>query len=41
MLMQENCHAQVITGGLKAWIRAGGDVELVPEADVQHLPRFD
>ena len=41
MLQQENCNTQVITGGMKAWIKAGGDVELVPEADIQRLPRFD
>ena len=41
MLMQENCHTQVITGGMKAWVKAGGDLELVPEADLQHLPKFD
>lgn len=41
MLQQENCKAQVIKGGIKAWIKAGGEVELVPEEDVRHLPRFD
>jgi membrane protein DedA with SNARE-associated domain/rhodanese-related sulfurtransferase len=41
MLQQENCRAQVITGGMKAWIKAGGDVEMVPEGDVQRLPRFE
>ncbi|WP_158942148.1 VTT domain-containing protein [Granulicella sp. S190] len=41
MLMQENCHTQVITGGMKAWVKAGGDVEMVPATDMQHLPRFD
>jgi membrane protein DedA with SNARE-associated domain/rhodanese-related sulfurtransferase len=41
MLQQENCHAQVIDGGIKAWIKAGGALELVPEADVHHLPRFE
>jgi membrane protein DedA with SNARE-associated domain/rhodanese-related sulfurtransferase len=41
MLQQENCRTQVIEGGLKAWIKAGGEMELVPEADIQHLPRFD
>jgi hypothetical protein len=41
MLLQENCRTQVITGGMKAWIKAGGDVEMVPAKDVQHLPRFD
>jgi membrane protein DedA with SNARE-associated domain/rhodanese-related sulfurtransferase len=41
MLRQENCNAQVIQGGMKAWVKAGGEVELVPECDVEHLPRFD
>ena len=41
MLQQENCRTQVIEGGLKAWIKAGGDVELVPASDVHHLPRFE
>jgi membrane protein DedA with SNARE-associated domain/rhodanese-related sulfurtransferase len=39
-LLQENCRTQVITGGMKAWIKAGGDVEMVPDRDIQHLPRF-
>jgi rhodanese-related sulfurtransferase len=41
MLQQENCRAQVIDGGIKAWIKAGGALELVPESDVHHLPRFE
>ncbi len=41
MLQQENCHAQVIDGGIKAWIKAGGDLEMVPESDIHHLPRFE
>ena len=41
MLKQENCNTLVIEGGLKAWVRAGGELELVPAADIQHLPRFD
>jgi membrane protein DedA with SNARE-associated domain/rhodanese-related sulfurtransferase len=41
MLKQENCSTHVITGGLKAWIKAGGDVEMVPATDIQHLPTFD
>ncbi len=41
MLQQENCHTQVIEGGIKAWIKAGGALELVPESDVHHLPQFD
>ena len=41
MLEQENCRTVVIEGGLKAWINAGGELELVPAADIQHLPRFE
>jgi membrane protein DedA with SNARE-associated domain/rhodanese-related sulfurtransferase len=40
-LQQANCRATVIEGGMKAWARAGGEMELVPEGDVRHLPRFD
>ncbi len=40
-LAVENCRTQVIEGGIKAWIKAGGALELVPEADLQKLPRFD
>lgn len=41
MLQQENCRTSVIEGGMKAWVRAGGELELVPEADIQHLPKFE
>jgi membrane protein DedA with SNARE-associated domain/rhodanese-related sulfurtransferase len=41
MLEQENCRTSVIEGGLKAWIRAGGELELVPASDIQRLPRFE
>jgi rhodanese-related sulfurtransferase len=41
MLEQENCSTKVIQGGMKAWIKAGGPLEPVPAADVEHLPRFD
>jgi len=41
MLEQENCRTSVIEGGMKAWVRAGGELESVPEADIQHLPRFE
>jgi membrane protein DedA with SNARE-associated domain/rhodanese-related sulfurtransferase len=41
MLQQENCKTRVIQGGMKAWVKAGGAVEMVPESDVEHLPRFD
>jgi membrane protein DedA with SNARE-associated domain/rhodanese-related sulfurtransferase len=40
-LQLANCKTKVIEGGMKAWVRAGGEVELVPESDVQHLPRFN
>lgn len=41
LLEKENCHAKVIAGGLKAWIKAGGPLEPVPASDLEHLPRFD
>ncbi|CAN5603916.1 DedA family protein/thiosulfate sulfurtransferase GlpE [soil metagenome] len=41
MLQQENCRTRVIQGGMKAWVKAGGAVEIVPESDMQRLPRFD
>ena len=41
MLEQENCRTKVIQGGLKAWLKAGGPVEEVPEGDMEHLPRFE
>jgi membrane protein DedA with SNARE-associated domain/rhodanese-related sulfurtransferase len=41
MLKEQDCHTRVIEGGLKAWIRAGGELESVPAADIQHLPRFE
>jgi len=41
MLEQENCRTSVIEGGIKAWIRAGGELEGIPAADIQHLPRFE
>lgn len=40
-LEKENCSTKVITGGLKAWIKAGGPLEPVPPADVEHLPKFN
>jgi membrane protein DedA with SNARE-associated domain/rhodanese-related sulfurtransferase len=39
-LQQANCRTIVIQGGMKAWMRAGGEMESVPETDVRHLPRF-
>ena len=41
MLEQENCKTSVIEGGLKAWVRAGGELEQVPPSDIQRLPRFE
>ena len=41
MLEQENCRTSVIEGGMKAWVRAGGELESVPAADIQRLPRFE
>lgn len=41
MLQEENCQTQVIEGGIRAWVKAGGELESVPEADIQHLPRFE
>jgi membrane protein DedA with SNARE-associated domain/rhodanese-related sulfurtransferase len=41
MLEKENCRTTVIEGGLKAWVKAGGALEPVPEADVRKLPQFD
>lgn len=40
-LEKENCATKVIAGGLKAWIKAGGPLEPVPPADVEHLPKFN
>lgn len=40
-LKQQNCNTRVIEGGLKAWVKAGGELENVPAGDVQHLPRFE
>src|ERR1035441_7434632 len=41
MLEKENCRTPVIQGGLKAWVKAGGALEQVPEADIRKLPQFD
>jgi membrane protein DedA with SNARE-associated domain/rhodanese-related sulfurtransferase len=41
MLEQQNCRTSVIEGGIKAWVRAGGELELVPATEVQRLPRFE
>ena len=41
MLEKEDCKTKVIQGGLKAWIKAGGPLEPVPEGDLEHLPQFE
>ena len=39
-LEKEDCKTKVIAGGLKAWIKAGGALEPVPDTDLEHLPQF-
>jgi membrane protein DedA with SNARE-associated domain/rhodanese-related sulfurtransferase len=41
LLEKANCSTTVIEGGLKAWVKAGGAVERVPETDVRKLPQFE
>lgn len=41
MMNQRNCQTKVIDGGLRAWMKAGGPLEPVPDHEVEHLPRFD
>ena len=41
MLEKENCKTTVIEGGLKAWMKAGGAMELVPAGDIRKLPQFE
>lgn len=41
MMNQQNCQTKVIDGGLRAWTKAGGPLEPVPDHEMQHLPRFD
>ncbi len=41
MLEKEDCRTKVIQGGLRAWVKAGGPLEPVPEGDVERLPQFD
>ena len=41
MMNQRNCQTKVINGGLRAWMKAGGEVEPVPPHEVEHLPRFE
>jgi rhodanese-related sulfurtransferase len=40
LLQQEGFKVFVITGGLRAWRKAGQPVEAVPEEDVVKLPTF-
>jgi membrane protein DedA with SNARE-associated domain/rhodanese-related sulfurtransferase len=40
-LEKEDCKTKVIQGGLKAWIKAGGPLEPVPDTDLEHLPQFE
>ena len=40
-LEKEDCKTKVIAGGLRAWIKAGGPLEPVPEGEVEHLPQFN
>ena len=41
MMNQQNCQTKVINGGLRGWVRAGGELEPVPPHEIQHLPQFD
>jgi membrane protein DedA with SNARE-associated domain/rhodanese-related sulfurtransferase len=41
LLEKENCRTTVIQGGLRAWMKAGGAMEQVPEGDVRKLPQFE
>ena len=41
MLEEANCKTHVIDGGIKAWIKAGGELEPIPASDIEHLPRFE
>ncbi len=40
MLEKEDCQTKVIQGGLRAWVKAGGPLEPVPEGDLERLPQF-
>ena len=40
-LQQADLPTKVIQGGMKAWARAGGELEPVPEGDLRRLPQFD
>ncbi len=41
LMNQQNCQTKVIAGGLRAWMKAGGEVEPVPAEEIEHLPRFE
>jgi membrane protein DedA with SNARE-associated domain/rhodanese-related sulfurtransferase len=41
LMNQQNCQTKVIEGGLRAWVKAGGELEPVPEGEIQRLPQFD
>ncbi|MFY9674304.1 MAG: hypothetical protein WCB53_09280 [Terriglobales bacterium] len=41
ILMQEGFKVFVISGGLRAWRKAGQPVESVPQDDVVKLPMFN
>ncbi len=41
LMNQQNCQTKVIAGGLRAWMKAGGEVEPVPPHEIEHLPRFE
>jgi membrane protein DedA with SNARE-associated domain/rhodanese-related sulfurtransferase len=38
---EANLRTTVIEGGMKAWVKAGGETEQVPDGEVRHLPQFD
>jgi membrane protein DedA with SNARE-associated domain/rhodanese-related sulfurtransferase len=38
---EANVRTTVIEGGMKAWVRAGGAMEQVPDGEVRRLPQFD
>ncbi len=40
-LNEANVRTTVIEGGMKAWMRAGGAMERVPDGEVRRLPQFD
>jgi membrane protein DedA with SNARE-associated domain/rhodanese-related sulfurtransferase len=40
-LNEANLRTTVIEGGMKAWVRAGGAMERVPDGEVRRLPQFD